>query len=125
MIMWHIIITWVVLAILYIISDEFNVPKLSYIIAFPVYIVLFPIIKGYKFIYSVYIRNNYSCYRIGNSTLILNHKLVKMFNPEKVKLHRDGKDFKSLPHKQELIDSLDELRQMGYTDKFIKELMKK
>ena len=124
MIMRHIIITWVVLAILYIISEEFNVPKLSYIIAFPVYIVLFPIIKGYKFIYSVYIRNNYSCYRIGNSTLILNHKLVKMFNPEKVKLHRDGKGFKSLPHKQELIDSLDELRQMGYTDKFIKELMK-
>ena len=50
MIMWHIIITWVVLAILYIISEEFNVPKLSYIIAFPVYIVLFPIIKGYKFL---------------------------------------------------------------------------
>ena len=122
MIMWHIIITWVVLAILYIISDEFNVPKLSYIIAFPVYIVLFPIIKGYKFIYSVYIRNNYSCYRIGSSTFILNHKLAKQFNPDKVKLHRDGKDFKSLPHKQELIDSLDELRQMGYTDKFIDEM---
>lgn len=78
----------------------------------------------YAFIYSVYIRNNYSCYRIGNSTLILNHKLVKMFNPEKVKLYRDGKDFKSLPHKQDLIDSVDELTQMGYTDKFIKELMK-
>lgn len=97
---------------------------MAYIIAFPVYIVLFPIIKGYKFIYSVYIRNNYSCYRIGSSTFILNHKLVKMFNPEKVKLYLDGKDFKSLPHKQELIDSVDELRQMGYTDKFIKELMK-
>lgn len=47
-----------------------------------------------------------------------------MFNPEKVKLYLDGKDFKSPPHKKELIDSLDELRQMGYTDKFIKELMK-
>lgn len=124
MIVWAIVITWVILAILFIISDEFDLPQLAYIIAFPVYIVLFPIIKGYKFIYSVYIRNNYSCYRIGNSTLILNHKLVKMFNPEKVKLYRDGKDFKSLPHKQELIDSLDELREMGYTDKFIKELMK-
>lgn len=124
MIMWHIIITWVVLAILYIVSDEFDVPQLSYIIAFPVYIVLFPIIKGYKFIYSAYIRNNYSCYRIGSSTFILNHKLVKMFDPEKVKLYRDGKDFKSLPHKQELIDTVDELRQLGYTDKFIKELMK-
>lgn len=124
MIIWAIVITWVILAILFIVSEEFNVPKLSYIIAFPVYIVLFPIIKGYKFIYSVYIRNNYSCYRIGNSTLILNHKLVKMFNPEKVKLYRDGKDFKSLPHKQDLIDSVDELTQMGYTDKFIKELMK-
>lgn len=125
MIIWAIVITWVILAILFIVSDEFDIPQLAYIIAFPVYIVVFPIIKGYKFIYSVYIRNNYSCYRIGNSTLILNHKLVKMFNPEKVKLYRDGKDFKSLPHKQELIDSLDELRQMGYTDKFIKELMKK
>jgi hypothetical protein len=124
MIVWAIVITWVILAILFIISDEFNVPQLAYIIAFPVYIVLFPIIKGYKFIYSVYIRNNYSCYRIGSSTFILNHKLVKMFNPEKVKLYLDGKDFKSLPHKQELIDSVDELRQMGYTDKFIKELMK-
>lgn len=124
MIVWAIVITWVILAILFIISDEFNVPQLGYIIAFPVYIVLFPIIKGYKFIYSVYIRNNYSCYRIGSSTFILNHKLVKMFNPEKVKLYLDGKDFKSLPHKQELIDSVDELRQMGYTDKFIKELMK-
>ena len=124
MIIWAIVITWVILAILFIVSEEFNVPKLSYIIAFPVYIVLFPIIKGYKFIYSVYIRNNYSCYRIGNSTLIHNHKLVKMFNPEKVKLYRDGKDFKSLPHKQDLIDSVDELTQMGYTDKFIKELMK-
>lgn len=124
MIIWYIVITWVILAILFIISDEFDLPQLAYIIAFPVYIVLFPIIKGYRFIYSVYIRNNYSCYRIGNSTLILNHKLVKMFNPEKVKLYRDGKDFKSLPHKQELIDSLDELREMGYTDKFIKELMK-
>ena len=124
MIIWAIVITWVILAILFIVSEEFNVPKLSYIIAFPVYIVLFPIIKGYKFIYSVYIRNNYSCYRIGNSTLILNHKLVKMFNPQKVKLYRDGKDFKSLPHKQDLIDSVDELTQMGYTDKFIKELMK-
>ena len=124
MIIWYIVITWVVLAILYIVSDEFDIPQLAYVIAFPVYIVLFPIIKGFQFIYSVYIRNNYSCYRIGNSTLILNHKLVKMFNPEKVKLYRDGKDFKSLPHKQELIDSVDELRQMGYTDKFIKELMK-
>ena len=45
-----------------------------------------------------------------------------MFNPEKVKLYRDGKDFKSLPHKQELIDSVDELRQLGYTDKFIDEM---
>lgn len=124
MIIWAIVITWVVLAILYIVSDELDIPQLAYVIAFPVYIVLFPIIKGCQFIYSVYIRNNYSCYRIGSSTLILNHKLVKMFNPEKVKLYRDGKDFKSLPHKQELIDSLDELRQMGYTDKFIKELMK-
>lgn len=124
MIIWAIVITWVILAILFIVSDEFDIPQLAYIIAFPVYIVVFPIIKGYKFIYSVYIRSNYSCYRIGNSTLILNHKLVKMFNPEKVKLYRDGKDFKSLPHKQELIDSVDELRQMGYTDKFIKELMK-
>lgn len=124
MIIWTIVITWVILAILFIISDEFNVPQLAYIIAFPVYIILSPIIKGYKFIYSAYIRNNYSCYRIGNTTLILNHKLVKMFNPEKVKLHRDGKDFKSLPHKQDLIDSVDELTQMGYTDKFIKELMK-
>ena len=122
MIIWAIVITWVILAILFIVSDEFNVPQLAYIIAFPVYIILFPIIKGYKFIYSVYIRNNYSCYRIGSSTFILNHKLVKMFNPEKVKLYRDGKDFKSLPHKQELIDSLDELRQMGYTDKFIDEM---
>ena len=124
MIIWAIIITWVILAILFIISDEFNVPQLAYIIAFPVYIVAFPIVKGCQFIYSVYIRNNYSCYRIGSSTFILNHKLVKMFNPEKVELHRDGKDFKSIPHKQELIDNLDELRQMGYTDKFIKELMK-
>ncbi len=124
MIIWAIVITWVILAILFIISDEFNIPQLAYIIALPVYIVLLPITKGCKFIYSAYIRNNYSCYRIGNSTLILNHKLVKMFNPEKVKLYRDGKDFKSIPHKQELIDSLDELRQMGYTDKFIKELMK-
>ena len=122
MIIWAIVITWVILALLFIISDEFNIPQLAYIIALPVYIVLLPIIKGYKFIYSAYIRNNYSCYRIGNTTLILNHKLVKMFNPEKVKLHRDGKDFKSLPHKQELIDSLDELRQMGYTDKFIDEM---
>lgn len=122
MIIWAIVITWVILAILFIISDEFNIPQLAYIIAFPVYIVLFPIIKGCQFIYSVYIRNNYSCYRIGSSTLILNHKLVKMFNPEKVKLYRDGKDFKSLPHKQELIDSLDELREMGYTDKFIDEM---
>ena len=122
MIIWAIVITWVILALLFIIGDEFNIPQLAYIIALPVYIVLLPIIKGYKFIYSAYIRNNYSCYRIGNTTLILNHKLVKMFNPEKVKLHRDGKDFKSLPHKQELIDSLDELRQMGYTDKFIDEM---
>ena len=122
MIILAIVITWVILAILFVVSDEFDIPQLAYIIAFPVYIVLFPIIKGCQFIYSAYIRNNYSCYRIGSSTLILNHKLVKMFNPEKVKLHRDGKDFKSLPHKQELIDSLDELRQMGYTDKFIDEM---
>lgn len=122
MIIWAIVITWVILAILFIVSDEFDIPQLAYIIAFPVYIVLFPIIKGCQFIYSVYIRNNYSCYRIGNSTLILNHKLAKQFNPDKVKLHRDGKDFKSLPHKQELIDSVDELRQMGYTDKFIDEM---
>lgn len=122
MIVWAIVITWAILAILFIISDEFNIPQLAYIIAFPVYIVAFPIVKGCQFIYSVYIRNNYSCYRIGSSTLILNHKLVKIFNPEKVKLYRDGKDFKSLPHKQELIDSLDELREMGYTDKFIDEM---
>lgn len=122
MIIWAIVITWVILAILFIISDEFGIPQLAYIIAFPVYIVLFPIIKGCQFIYSIYIRNNYSCYRIGSSTFILNHKLAKQFNPDKVKLHRDGKDFKSLPHKQELIDSLDELRQMGYTDKFIDEM---
>ena len=122
MIIWAIVITWVILAILFIVSDEFDIPQLAYIIAFPVYIVLFPIIKGSQFIYSVYIRNNYSCYRIGSSTFILNNKLAKMFNPEKVKLHRDGKDFKSLPNKQELIDSVDELRQMGYTDKFIDEM---
>jgi len=122
MIIWAIVITWAILAILFIVSDEFDIPQLAYIIAFPVYIVLFPIIKGCQFIYSIYIRNNYSCYRIGSSTFILNHKLAKQFNPDKVKLHRAGKDFKSLPHKQELIDSLDELRQMGYTDKFIDEM---
>lgn len=122
MIIWAIVITWVILAILFIISDEFDIPQLAYIIAFPVYIVLFPIIKGCQFIYSIYIRNNYSCYRIGSSTFILNHKLAKQFNPDKVKLHREGKDFKSLPHKQELIDSVDELRQLGYTDKFIDEM---
>lgn len=122
MIIWAIVITWIILALLFIISDEFNIPQLAYIIALPVYIVLLPIIKGCQFIYSAYIRNNYSCYCIGSSTFILNHKLAKMFNPEKVKLHRDGKDFKSLPHKQELIDSLDELREMGYTDKFIDEM---
>ena len=122
MIIWAIVITWAILAILFIVSNEFDIPQLAYIIAFPVYIILFPIIKGCQFIYSVYIRNNYSCYRIGSSTFILNHKLAKMFNPEKVKLHRDGKDFKSLPHKQELIDSVDELRQLGYTDKFIDEM---
>ena len=82
MIIWAIVITWVILAILFIVSDEF----------------------------------------IGSSTFMLNHKLAKMFNPEKVKLHRNGKDFKSLPHKQELINSVDELRQMGYTDKFIDEM---
>ena len=122
MIIWAIVITWVILAILFIVSDEFDIPQLAYIIAFPVYIVLFPIIKGCQFIYSIYIRNNYSCYHIGSSTFILNHKLAKQFNPDKVKLHREGKDFKSLPHKQELIDSVDELRQLGYTDKFIDEM---
>ena len=122
MIIWAIVITWVILTILFIVSDEFDIPQLAYIIAFPVYIVLFPIIKGCQFIYSVYIRNNYSCYRIGSSTFILNHKLAKQFNPDKVKLHREGKDFKSLPHKQELINSVDELRQLGYTDKFIDEM---
>ena len=55
MIIWAIVITWVILAILFIISDEFDIPQLAYIIAFPVYIVLFPITKGCKFIYSVYI----------------------------------------------------------------------
>ena len=124
MIIWAIVITWIILAILFIISDEFDIPQLAYIIAFPVYIVLFPIIKGYQAIYHSHIRNNYGCYEFDKRTFILNHKLVKMFNPEKVELHRDGKDFKSIPHKQELIDNLDELRQMGYTDKFIKELMK-
>lgn len=122
MIIWAIVITWVILAILFVVSDEFNIPQLAYIITFPVYIVLFPITKGCKFIYSAYIRNNYSCYRIGNSTFILNHKLVKMFNPDKVKLHRAGKDFRPFPHKRKLIDSIDNLREMGYTDKFIDEM---
>lgn len=122
MIVWAIVITWVILAILFIISDEFDIPQLAYIIAFPVYIVLLPIIKGYQFIYSAYIRNNYGCYEFDKRTFILNYKLAKQFNPNKVKLHRAGKDFRSFPHKGELIDSLDELREMGYTDKFIDEM---
>lgn len=45
MIILAIVITWVILAILFVVSDEFNIPQLAYIIAFPVYIVLFPIIN--------------------------------------------------------------------------------
>lgn len=41
MIIWAIVITWVVLATLFIVSDKFDIPQLAYIIAFPVYIVLF------------------------------------------------------------------------------------
>ena len=122
MIIWAIVITWVILAILFIISDEFNVPQLTYIIAFPVYIVAFPIVKGYQAIYHSHIRNNYGCYEFDKRTLILNYKLAKQFNPNKVKLHRAGKDFRSFPHKEELIDSIDSLRKMGYTDKFIDEM---
>ena len=122
MIIWAIVITWVILAILFIISDEFNVPQLAYIIALPAYIVVFPIIKGCQVIYHSHIRNNYGSYEFDKRTFILNYKLAKQFNPNKVKLHRAGKDFRSFPHKQELIDSLDELREMGYTDKFIDEM---
>lgn len=122
MIIWAIVITWVVIALLFIISDEFNIPQLAYIIAFPVYIVVFPIIKGYQAIYHSHIRNNYGCYEFDKRTLILNYKLAKQFNPNKVKLHRAGKDFRSFPHRGELIDSIDSLREMGYTDKFIDEM---
>lgn len=123
MIILAIVITWVVLALLFIISDEFNVPQLAYIIAFPAYIVALPITKGYQAIYHAHIRNNYGCYEFDKRTFIFNYKLAKQFNPDKVKLHRAGKDFKSFPHKQELIDNLDDLRKMGYTDKFLDELM--
>ena len=95
---------------------------MAYIIAFPVYIVVFPIIKGYQAIYHSHIRNNYGCYEFDKRTMILNYKLAKQFNPNKVKLHRAGKDFRSFPHKGELIDSIDSLREMGYTDKFIDEM---
>ena len=122
MIIWAIVITWVVMALLFIISDEFNIPQLAYIIAFPAYIVVFPIIKGYQAIYHSHIRNNYGCYEFANRTLILNYKLAKQFNPNKVTLHRAGKDFRSFPNKGELIDSIDNLRDMGYTDKFIDEM---
>lgn len=119
MIIWAIVITWVILAILFIISDEFDIPQLAYIIAFPAYIVVFPIIKVYQAIYHFHIRNNYGCYKFNKRTFILNYKLAKQFNPDKVKLHRAGKDFRSFPNKRELIDSIDNLREMGYTDKFI------
>lgn len=122
MIILAIVITWVILAILFIVSDEFDIPQLAYIIAFPVYIVAFPVVKGCQAIYHSHIRNNYGCYEFDKRTFILNYKLAKQFNPNKVKLHRAGKDFRSFPHKQELIDSLDELREMGYTDKFIDEM---
>ena len=69
MIICAIVITWVILAILFIVSDEFDIPQLAYIIAFPVYIVLFPIIKGCQFIYSIYIRNNYSYHNYASSEL--------------------------------------------------------
>lgn len=123
MIVLAIVITWFVLASLFIISDELNIPQLAYVIAFPAYIILFPISKSYQAIYHARIRNNYGCYQVDKRMLVLNHKLAKQFNPDKVRLHRDGKDFKSFPHKQELIDSVDELRKMGYTDKFLDELM--
>ena len=122
MIIWAIVITWVVLALIFIISDEFNIPQLAYIIAFPAYIVAFPIVKGYQAIYHSHIRNNYGCYEFDKRTFILNYKLAEQFNPDKVKLRRAGKDFKSFPHKRELIDNLDNLREMGYTDKFIDEM---
>ena len=122
MIIWAIVITWVVLALLFIISDEFNIPQLAYIIAFPSYIVAFTIVKGYQAIYHSHIRNNYGCYEFDKRAFILNYKLAKQFNPDKVKLHWAGKDFKSFPHKRELIDNIDNLREMGYTDKFIDEM---
>lgn len=122
MIIWAIVITWIVLATLFIVSEEFNVPQLAYIIALPAYIVAFPIVKGYQTIYHSHIRNNYGCYEFDKRTFILNYKLAKTFNPDKVKLHRAGKDFRSFPHKRELIDSIDNLREMGYTDKFIDEM---
>ena len=122
MIIWAIVITWVILAILFIVSDEFDIPQYAERSALPAYIVVFPIIKGYQAIYHSHIRNNYGCYEFDKRTLILNYKLAKQFNPNKVKLHRAGKDFRSFPHKGELIDSLDKLREMGYTDKFINEM---
>ena len=122
MIIWAFVITWVVLALLFIISDEFDVPQLAYIIAFPAYIVAFPIVKGYQAIYHSHIRNNYGCYEFDKRTFILNYKLAKQFNADKVILPRACKDFRSFPNKRALIDSIDNLREMGYTDKFIDEM---
>lgn len=119
---WAIIITWVVLASLCLVSEEFDIPQIAYIVVFPAYIILFPISKLVKFIKHSHIRENYGCYQFGNRMLILNYKIANQFDPEKVKLHRAGKDFKSFPHKKELINSIDELREMGYTDKFLDEM---
>lgn len=119
---WAIIITWAVLAFLFVINEEFDIPQIMYIVALPAYIILFPISKMVKYVQHTHIRNNYGCYHFGNCMLIMNYKLANQFSPEKVKLHRAGKDFKSFPHKKELINTIDELLEMGYTDKFTDEM---
>lgn len=119
---WAIILTWVVLAFLFIVSEQFGIPQIMYIIAFPAYIIIFPIHKLVELIQHTHIRNNYGCYHFGNRMLIMNYKLAKQFTPERVKLYRAGKDFKSFPHKKELVNTIDELREMGYTDKFLDEM---
>lgn len=119
---WAIIITWTVLAFLFIISEKFDISQIMYIVALPAYIVLLPISKAVKYVQHTHIRNNYGCYHFGNRMLMMNYKLANQFSPEKVKLHRAGKDFKPFPHKRELINTIDELREMGYTDKFLDEM---
>lgn len=125
-IFWSVLATWLVLGGCAALIEEIDAEWPKYILLAPYIAVITPTALLIKHIRATYIRSHYNIYRFGKNKnyICLKKSFVKeLALPEMYcALYREGKEFKSMPHKGQLIKTYSDLEKIGYTRDYIEKL---